>query len=289
MPVLGFHRIQVRCPSTRQAIDEYSILLGLQPVWQGHYELSNADINTDINTDISTNTNTPLCNGSSAWFVLENTILEFIDGGFENDGSSESKEAFIERLVLSADDVTDLIESQSTESFICLYEGDDLSFTETQLDISLGDNSLRKVTVVDASDQPCFHASAASPNFTKVDHVVLYSNHAQTCIELFSELLGMRLALDKTVPQWGGRMLFFRSGQLTLEIISPTEPFHGADYYWGIAYQTSSLDQVHQALTDQAVTVSDIRSGRKPGTRVATLKSHQLGIPTIIIEQALKL
>ena len=37
---------------------------------------------------------------------------------------------------------------------------------------------------------------------------------------LFNGELGIRLALDQDVPQWGGRMLFFRTGKLTLEVIA---------------------------------------------------------------------
>jgi hypothetical protein len=37
-------------------------------------------------------------------------------------------------------------------------------------------------------------------------------------------------------------------------------------------------------LAQRGVTLSGIREGRKPGTRVATVKSHCLGIPTLLIE-----
>ena len=39
------------------------------------------------------------------------------------------------------------------------------------------------------------------------------------CIDLFRDQLGIRLALDKNVEAWGGRMLFFRGGKMTLEVI----------------------------------------------------------------------
>lgn len=118
----------------------------------------------------------------------------------------------------------------------------------------------------------------------RVDHLVLRTADAQGCIDLFGGRLGIRLALDKTVPEWGGRMLFFRTGQLTLEIIASDEI--GQDVFWGIAYQCGDIELTAKRLLASGVALSEIRDGRKPGTRVATVKSHCLGLPTLLIEAA---
>ena len=118
----------------------------------------------------------------------------------------------------------------------------------------------------------------------RVDHLVLRTDDAQACIALFADQLGIRLALDKTVPEWGGRMLFFRTGQLTLEVIESDRDAAGGNYFWGIAYQCQDIAETGGAMAQRGVALSDIRTGRKPGTRVATLKSHCLGIPTLLIE-----
>jgi catechol 2,3-dioxygenase-like lactoylglutathione lyase family enzyme len=118
----------------------------------------------------------------------------------------------------------------------------------------------------------------------KVDHLVLRTADAQACIDLFSVGLGIRLALDKKAPQWGGRMLFFRAGELTLEVIEPITDKPERDYFWGLAYQCPELSAMAASLTNSGVALSDIRDGRKPGTRVASVKSHTLGIPTLLIE-----
>ena len=39
-------------------------------------------------------------------------------------------------------------------------------------------------------------------------------------------------------------------------------------------------------LDSRGVRLSEVRAGRKPGTRVTTLKSRDLGIPTLLIEPA---
>lgn len=119
-----------------------------------------------------------------------------------------------------------------------------------------------------------------------VDHVVLRTDDAQACIDLFAGELEVRLALDKTVPQWGGRMLFFRAGKLTLEVIESAEAKSATTTFWGLAYQCHNLQDFVDKLGARGVVASGIREGRKPGTLVATLKSHSLGIPTLLIQPA---
>lgn len=127
-------------------------------------------------------------------------------------------------------------------------------------------------------------APAAEP--WSVDHLVLHTADATRCIELFGEQLGIRLALDKTVPEWGGRMLFFRAGKLTLEVIESTGQSVEADTFWGIAYSCPDIEQAARQLAGRGVELSAIRVGRKPGTRVATIRSHCLGIPSLLLEPA---
>jgi catechol 2,3-dioxygenase-like lactoylglutathione lyase family enzyme len=122
-----------------------------------------------------------------------------------------------------------------------------------------------------------------------VDHVVLRTNHADACIGLFNGVLGIRLALDQDVPEWGGRMLFFRTGKLTLEVLAvrPESSPAEASAFWGITYQCEDIDAMAVALKIRGVGLSEIRAGRKPGTRVATIKSHCLDLPTLLIGPAL--
>ena len=117
-----------------------------------------------------------------------------------------------------------------------------------------------------------------------VDHVVLRSRDADDCIRLFNADLGMRLALDQAVPEWGGRMLFFRCGKLTLEVIQHLDDPVGADHFWGITFLVEDLPTTLALLDERGVQHSELREGRKAGTVVATVKSHHLGLPTLLIQ-----
>lgn len=142
------------------------------------------------------------------------------------------------------------------------------------------------VSICDGHETECFrcdHPEAQNPAL-KVDHLVLRTADAEACIGLFCVGLGIRLALDKSAPQWGGRMLFFRVGKLTLEVIEPTENKPESDHFWGIAFQCPDASIAAAQLHARGVELSEVRDGRKPGTRVATVKSHALTIPTLLIQ-----
>ncbi|MEE4190439.1 MAG: VOC family protein [Halieaceae bacterium] len=139
---------------------------------------------------------------------------------------------------------------------------------------------------LELSEQRELGKMATDTGIRAVDHVVLRSRDADDCIRLFSRDLGMRLALDQAVPEWGGRMLFFRSGKLTLEVIQHLEEPVEVDHFWGITYLCEDLAATLAALDRAGVDHSGARDGRKPGTLVATVKSNHLGIPTLLIQPA---
>src|SRR5574341_908872 len=48
-----------------------------------------------------------------------------------------------------------------------------------------------------------------------IDHVVIQPADPEATRTLYGERLGLRLALDKSFPQWGARLMFFRVGRIT--------------------------------------------------------------------------
>jgi catechol 2,3-dioxygenase-like lactoylglutathione lyase family enzyme len=116
-----------------------------------------------------------------------------------------------------------------------------------------------------------------------VDHVVVKTQSAEAAKTFYGEQLGIRLALEQDVPEWGGTQLFFRASSMSIEVIA-SEKAHEQDELWGLALKTDDIEATHARLREQGVEISDIRDGRKPGTRVCTAKSHTLGVPTLLIE-----
>lgn len=120
------------------------------------------------------------------------------------------------------------------------------------------------------------------------DHVVVQSADAEASRALYGDVLGLRLALDRTFEAWGVRLLFFRTGHLTVEIAAPlAPPDPGApDRLWGISWRVRDIDAAHARLVGEGFDVSEIRTGRRPGTRVATVRAGTHGVATLVLGPA---
>lgn len=97
--------------------------------------------------------------------------------------------------------------------------------------------------------------------------------------------LGLRLALDRTFEAWGVRLLFSRVGGLTVEVaasLTPADPT-AADRLWGISRRVSDIEAAHARLVAEGFAVSEIRGGRRPNTRVATVRAETHGVATLVI------
>ena len=70
---------------------------------------------------------------------------------------------------------------------------------------------------------------------------------------------------------------------MSIEVIA-SDKAPEQDELWGLALKTQDIDATHARLTASGIEVSEIRDGRKPGTRVCTTKSHTLGVPTLLIQ-----
>jgi catechol 2,3-dioxygenase-like lactoylglutathione lyase family enzyme len=123
---------------------------------------------------------------------------------------------------------------------------------------------------------------------TGVDHVVVRTADAEAAKQLYGHRLGLRLALDRSFEQWGARLLFFRVGGLTIEIAASlgeeVEP-GAADDLWGVAYRVPDADAARERLGGEGFDLSEVRRGRKPGTRVFSVRAETHGVATLCLEQ----
>ena len=117
---------------------------------------------------------------------------------------------------------------------------------------------------------------------SKVNQLVIQTKFPEIIKDIFEEKLNIRLALDKTFKEWAGRMLFFRLGGVTLEIIEGRDLNHNCGYF-GIGWHTDNYSNCYKRLIEDGFGFSEIRKGRKKGTLVSTLKEPMLNIPTILI------
>jgi catechol 2,3-dioxygenase-like lactoylglutathione lyase family enzyme len=121
-----------------------------------------------------------------------------------------------------------------------------------------------------------------------LDHAVVRSPDADAARALYGDGLGLRLALDREFPQWGARLLFFRVGGLTVEIaaeLAGGPATDGGDRLWGLSWRVRDADAARARLLAAGFDVSEVRAGRRPGTRVLTVRDGTHGVPTRLLER----
>jgi catechol 2,3-dioxygenase-like lactoylglutathione lyase family enzyme len=139
-----------------------------------------------------------------------------------------------------------------------------------------------------ASERPRSATTAEAP-ITAMDHVVVATTDPERAAALYGARLGLDMALDRSHPEWG-RLMFFRCGDLIVEVAHRPgkEATSGPDKLHGISWRVADVDATRARLVAGGLDVSEVRTGRRPGTRVMTVKSGTCGVPTLLIEKSLK-
>jgi catechol 2,3-dioxygenase-like lactoylglutathione lyase family enzyme len=135
-----------------------------------------------------------------------------------------------------------------------------------------------------AKERP-LSAQTAAGAITAMDHVVVSTSDPERAAALYGARLGLDMALDRSHPDWG-RLMFFRCGDLIVEVTH--RPGKSADTSQdrlsGICWRVADIDATHARLVQAGVDVSEVRTGRKPGTRVMTVRSGTCGVPTLLVQ-----
>jgi catechol 2,3-dioxygenase-like lactoylglutathione lyase family enzyme len=135
---------------------------------------------------------------------------------------------------------------------------------------------------------PSVRTTAAS--VTAMDHVVVATADPERAAALYGARLGLDMALDRSHPDWG-QLMFFRCGDLVVEVVHrPGKDTDAArDRLWGLSWRVADADATRTRLASAGLDVSEVRTGRKPGTRVLTVRSGTCGIPTLLVERTAKM
>ena len=142
--------------------------------------------------------------------------------------------------------------------------------------------NLALVETIHPDAPPRFNGS--SP-VTMLDHVVVRSPNPERAIALYGGRLGLDFALDRSNPDWGSRLLFFRSGGVTVEIGHSLAKgvSDNPDSLWGVAWRVDDASKAQLRLRDAGFNTSDASKGRRPGSQVMTVRSNTGGVPTIFL------
>ena len=260
------------------AEDNYKKIFGHDPVWRGAHE--------------SLGTKNSIFNFNNLYFELLAANGKGAGASLVNSSIEENGEG-LAGLVFGSDNIETTKQQLSSKGYelsgLALGEGfdEDAGKKRTWESLFLPNKITRgifsfaiehktgKLDLLDRFTSDCVH---------KLDHVVINTNDAEGFIQVYEKDLGIRLALDQTVEKWGGRMLFFRLNQTTIEVIARPDEGLSKDSLWGLAWDVEDLEATHTRLTKLGIEASDVKEGRKPNTLVSTIKSNTCNIPTLFIQ-----
>jgi catechol 2,3-dioxygenase-like lactoylglutathione lyase family enzyme len=132
---------------------------------------------------------------------------------------------------------------------------------------------------------PAIGAAPSPGGIAGLDHVVVRTPNPGRAVELFGGRLGLDLRLDRTNPAWGARLIFFRCGDLVVEIAHMLKAgvTESPDTFGGFSWQAPDIEATRERLSQGGLDVSEARTGRRPGTFVCTVRNGNVGVPTILL------
>ncbi len=186
----------------------------------------------------------------------------------------------LDRVALKPEPVADVESSDSVSGAVLHWKR-----TRATTELTRG---VRMFFLELAEERPVSAVTDIGP-IEGLDHVVVATEDSDRAAALYGARLGLDLALDRSHHDWG-QLMFFRCGDLVVEVVR--RPVAGGDQahdrLWGFSWRVADLDATRNRLIVAGVDVSDIRNGRKPGTRVMTVRSGTCGIQTILLERSPK-
>lgn len=122
-----------------------------------------------------------------------------------------------------------------------------------------------------------------------LDHIVVSTEDPERAAALYGARLGLDMALDRSHQEWG-QLMFFRCGDLIVEVVR--RPVAGGDSdhdrLWGLSWRVADIDATRARLIAAGLDVTEVRNGRKPGTRIMTVRTGTCGIQTVLLERTPK-
>jgi catechol 2,3-dioxygenase-like lactoylglutathione lyase family enzyme len=183
----------------------------------------------------------------------------------------------LDRVALNPDAVTEVESRDSTT-------GATLHWKRTRIATELT-RGVRVFFLELAEERPRSAATTAAP-ILALDHVVVSTEDPERAAALYGARLGLDMALDRSHQEWG-QLMFFRCGDLIVEVVK--RPVAGADRthdkLWGLSWRVADIDATRARLVADGIDVSEARAGRKPGTRVMSVRSGTCGIHTLLLER----
>lgn len=139
---------------------------------------------------------------------------------------------------------------------------------------------------LELADERPRSAQIAEAPMLGLDHVVISTGDVERAAALYGARLGLDMALDRSHPDWG-HLMFFRCGDLIVEVVQRPGAEAGQihDQPLGLSWRVADIDATRARLVADGIDVSEVRAGRKPGTRVMSVRDGTCGVRTLLLER----
>ena len=257
-----------------EAVQNYEIILGYPAVWHS----------------------TQTAQGSSrALFKVGEIALQIVspqhnDSVKSEDGDGrETSSNYISSISLASDNIEEthrILKRRELEpTEITAYD----NFDQERREFTCRNAKIKNVEVKVVEPLSGFDESPKRLNgeIPSLDHLVIDTPNVERAAATYGARMGFRLALERHAPEWKVHFLFFRIGEITFEVVhrlGVNHDINSLDRTFGFSWATKDLESTHQRLVSRGRDVSEIRVGRRPGSRVFTLRDKTCDIPTIFIE-----
>ena len=239
---------------------KFSIFFGINPNFIGQSKKLGIDI-------ISFGLNkTNIClispKHSGAWFeILNNFLKNKGEGIFGINFSSDDFGNDYDNFAKNDLKLSDKIESN--------FEGNNKDQKKFSF-FNILDKTVESLNIIVSNEMDFqLNKENSKNNLSKVNQLVIQTESPESIKDIFEKKLSIRLALDKTFKEWAGRMLFFRLGGVTLEVIEGKDIKQNSKYF-GIGWHADNYNKCYNDLLKDGFRLSEIRTGRKKGTLVST-------------------
>lgn len=277
MPIIGLDHVTVLTADLDRAVADYEVLLGRGLAWR-----SVAD------------------GAATALFTLANMSLELMAPAGEGDDGARVRAALDQRgeglasICFRVDDAARMHrrlarlqmqpEPVTGKSAVNAINGATLAWRRTR-SATAANHGVRLFYLAREAERAA-SCAIAEPAVHGLDHVVVTTPDPERAAALYGARLGLDMRLDLARPDWGMRLMFFRCGDLIVEIANPLggAPASSEDRLMGLSWRVRDAQAARTRLAQAGVEVSEVRAGRRPGTRIFTVKNRSAGVPTLMIE-----
>ncbi len=275
--ITGLDHIVVLLSDIKAGTEAYELLLGRAPSWRSRGDGSENVLFTLDN--MSLELMAPV--GSSPTAERIRNVIKIWGEGLASVcfrvGDIEKAYRRLDRVALKPEPVA-AVEGRDLDS------GQTLHWKRTRV-ATESTRGVRMFFLELGEERPRSAVTSAAP-ILSLDHVVVSTEDPEGAAALYGARLGLDMALDRSHQDWGQLMLF-RCGDLIVEVVR--RPVAGADQthdkLWGLSWRVADIEATRARLIAAGIDVSEVRAGRKPGTRVMSVRSGACGIHTLLLER----